>query len=297
MRIRSIEAFISAYTGRSMTQASQKLHLTQPALTKMIQTLESELGISLFIRGARGIEPTAHADAFFPRAKRILAELDAAQDEFAALTGGQTGRLRVGSDSYVAAEMLPTAVTNVLQSVPDLKIEIVTGTSDHLATAIEDGDLDFFVTSVSRSVNLTDLVTISILQERYCVVARANHPLTSGNGVTLADIAEYPWINIGDNFALSSNIVPIFEQMGVRLPKKIVETDSISYLVAHLLRSDSLSYQPSRLLETAGLTALNIEDAPGALGQFKVVAAHRKDRPLSRGADLLLQQLAMSTAA
>ncbi len=71
-----------------------------------------------------------------------------------------------------------------------------------------------------------------------------------------------------------------------------VETDSISYLVAHLLRSDSLSYQPRRLL-AGGLAALNIEDAPGALGQFKVVAAHRKDKPLSRGAELLLQQFSV----
>lgn len=293
MRIRSIEAFISAYSGRSMTHASLKLNLSQPALTKMIQTLEAELGIKLFIRGARGIEPTMHAEAFFPRANRILAELNAAQAEFAALAGGNTGRLRVGSDSYVAAEMLPNAVTDVLQSVPDLKIEIVTGTSDHLATAIENGDLDFLVTSVSRSVDLTDLVTITILQEQYCVVARSNHPLTSSKHVTLADMTEYPWINIGDNFALTSNIVPIFEQMGIKLPKKIVETDSISYLVAHLLRSDSLSYQPRRLLETAGLAALNIVDAPGSLGQFKVVAAHRKDKPLSPEAKLLLQRLAV----
>ena len=87
--------------------------------------------------------------------------------------------------------------------------------------------------------------------------------------------------------------MPIFEQMGVRLPRKIVETDSISYLIAHLHRSDSLSYQPRRLLEAGGLTALAIEDAPGALGQFKVVAAHRRDRPLSRGAELLLQQFSV----
>lgn len=146
--------------------------------------------------------------------------------------------------------------------------------------------------AVLRSVDLTGLVTRSILQERYCVVARSGHPLASRERVTLDDMAEYPWINVGDNFALTSNIVPIFEQMGVRLPQKVVETDSISYLVAHLLRSDSLSYQPRRLL-AGGLAALNIEDAPGALGQFKVVAAHRKDKPLSRGAELLLQQFSV----
>lgn len=291
MRIRAIKAFVAAYTGRSLTHASMKLHHSQPALTKMIQTLESELGVTLFNRRARGLEPTAHAEAFLPRAKRILAELEAAQGEFAALTVGKAGRLRVGADSYVAAELVPAAVTDVLQSVPDLKIEIVTGTSDHLATATENGDLDFFVTSVSRSVDLTNFVTTPILQEDYCVVARANHPLASAQHVTVASIADYPWVNIGDNFILSSNIVPIFEQMGVRPPKKIVETDSIFYLVAHLLRSDSLSYQPRRVLKAGDLVALTIEDAPSSLSQFRVVAARRKDVPLSRSAELLLARL------
>jgi len=292
VRTQSINAFVAVYMSGSMTHASQDLNLTQPALTKMIQALESELGVKLFIRCARGIEPTAYADMWFPRAKRILAELDAGKREFAALAGGRSGRLRVGSDSYVAAEMLPIAVTDMLSSVPDLKIEIMTGTGDHLAEATKDGELDFFVTSVSRSVKLTDLVTISILQEPYCVVARSDHPLASLKDISLATIAEYPWINVGDDFSLSSNIVPLFEQASIGLPKKVVETDSIAYLIAHLLRSDSLSYQPRHVLKVEGLTALDIDASPGQLSQFQVVAAHRKDKPLPRGGELLLKYLA-----
>ncbi len=124
-------------------------------------------------------------------------------------------------------------------------------------------------------------------------MARSVHPLATRERVTLADKPTIPGSMLVTIFALTSNIVPIFEQMGVKLPQKVVETDSISYLIAHLLRSDSLSYQPRRLLEAGGLTALNMEDAPGTPGQFKVIAAHRKDKPLSRAAELLLQQLAV----
>lgn len=291
MRVRSIQVFVAAYTGLSMTQASLELNLSQPALTKTIQTLESELGAKLFTRGPRGIQPTEYAEIFLPRAKRILAELDAVKSEFAALRGGKTGRLRVGSDSYVAAEILPTAVTRVLSDVPDLKIEILTGTSDQLSELMENGDLDFLVTSVSRSMKLEELVTITLLQENYCVVARADHPLMVQEGVHLSDVVAYPWINVGDKFASSSNIVPILKQMGIKLPEKIVETDSIAYLVAHLLRSDALSYQPRRVLQAAGLSSLNVEGISESLSQFKVIAAHRKDRPLSRTAEKLLKYL------
>ena len=105
-------------------------------------------------------------------------------------------------------------------------------------------------------------------------------------------MAEYPWINVGDDFARSSNVVPIFERAGVRLPKKVVETDSVAYVIAHLLRSDSLSYQPRHVQKAGGLTALDIDGSFGGLSHFKVVAAHRKDKPLSVGAELLLKHLA-----
>lgn len=93
-------------------------------------------------------------------------------------------------------------------------------------------------------------------------MARSGHPLASRERVTLDDMAQYPWINVGDNFALTSNIVPIFEQMGVRLPQKVVETDSISYLVAHLLRSDSPSYQPRGRAPVAAVFRLSRPTSP-----------------------------------
>lgn len=297
MRTRSIKAFVTTYTCRSMTAASYELHVSQSALTKMILSLEERLGVRLFIRHPRGIAPTAYADVLFPYAKRILSELDAVTGELAALSSGKSGRLKVGADSYVAAELLPIAVTAALSRTPDLKVEIVTTTGDNLVAAVADGTLDFLITSVSQSVDLSSLRVIPILTEPYYIVARRGHPLAARKRVDLASVADYPWVNVGEDFSRTSNIAPIFRKAGIKLPENIVETDSITYLVAHLLRSDSLSYQPRRVLAANGLAYLKVGDPPHVLGEFRVVAAHRMGKAPSPGAQLLLGLITESASA
>ncbi|MGE3991919.1 LysR family transcriptional regulator [Pseudorhodoplanes sp.] len=291
MRTRSIRAFLLAHTYRSITKAAHEMNLTQPALTKTIQLLEADLGVTLFKRGARGLEPTFFAEAFAPFAQRILAEIEAAKNELSALAVGKVGNLRVGADSYVVSGILPPAISHLLELIPNLKIEISSGVSDVLLEATLNGAFDLCITSLSRRSKMSSLEIIELLNQDYAVVARHGHPLAARNDVRLAEIVTYPWVHVGRDFHASSSIVPLLQAERIELPTKIISTDSITYLLAHLRRSDCLSYQPARLIDGADVAHIRIVDAPAILSQFRIVACHARDQPLSLGARQLVSEL------
>ena len=74
MDVRTLRAFVAVFEERNITAAATRLFITQPTLSTTIKTLEDELGVTLFVRQARGVEGTEAAHRLYPRAKRLIAE-------------------------------------------------------------------------------------------------------------------------------------------------------------------------------------------------------------------------------
>ena len=109
MEIRQLRAFIAIAESGTFTAGALRVHVTQAAISMQIRQLENELGARLFIRAPRRVILTEAGEHLLERARHILREHDAAQDEIAELAGAERGRLRIGSASAgITSDPLPT---------------------------------------------------------------------------------------------------------------------------------------------------------------------------------------------
>ena len=249
MRISQLEAFIAVYSFRSISKAAVSLRVSQPALTKTVRLMEGELGVTLFNRYPRGVEATIYGHTLAVHAKHVSAEFRTARSQIAAISGGHLGSVRIGAGPYVVADLLPSAVTRVVTKHPKLHVEIVSGSHEHLVGALETGDLDLCVVSKLHDAYFSDVTTIELTQDEFGVIAREGHPLVGDANLRLSDVISYPWVFLGRKFSVASQFAAILRAQKMPYPDSITETDSMAYLVSHLLKSDSLSYQPRHFAE------------------------------------------------
>ena len=107
MLLSQVESFLETSRHRNLSRAADALHVTQPALTARIQSLEAELGTALFVRGRHGMDLTDAGRAFLPYAERAMAALDAGASLLTELRRGGTGELVLGAAPAVSTYVLP----------------------------------------------------------------------------------------------------------------------------------------------------------------------------------------------
>jgi DNA-binding transcriptional LysR family regulator len=179
----------------SFGRAAERLGYTQSAVSQQIATLERIVGERLVERpgGPRPVAMTEAGRILLRHAESIVARLQAAQADLAALSSGQAGSLRVGTFQSVGVKVLPEVLRRFRSSWPDVWIELHESHSDgNLAEAVERGDLD--LAFVQLPLDNAALETLELLRDEYVLVAAVDSPLATGKRPSLREIAEQPLI-------------------------------------------------------------------------------------------------------
>src|SRR5256885_10700797 len=122
-RLRHVELIAALSESRSILKASRRLNLTQPTLSKALQDVEATLGLSLFERTNRGLEPTPYGEIFARHAKIVLAQLRHAAEELESLRAGYSGKVTVGTLLAASASILPDAIARLKSERPGVTID------------------------------------------------------------------------------------------------------------------------------------------------------------------------------
>src|SRR5688500_7403896 len=124
MELRQLRYLLAVVEEANFTRASEKVFVSQSALSQQIQALEQEIGTVLLDRSKRGVRLTAAGEILRHHAQRIFLELEQAQTAIQELEGLQRGELRIGVVQTVNAYLLPSLVTAFLGRYPDIKLSI-----------------------------------------------------------------------------------------------------------------------------------------------------------------------------
>ncbi|PSQ93843.1 MAG: LysR family transcriptional regulator, partial [Proteobacteria bacterium SW_6_67_9] len=151
MDISALQAFEAVCRGRSFSQAADELFLTQPAVSKRIAALESELGTRLFDRIGRAVVPTEAGRALQPHARHVLAEVEASRQAIADLSGQVAGRLQVGTSHHIGLHRLPPILRAYTQDYPGVELDLDFMDSEQACLAVERGDLELAVVTLPAS--------------------------------------------------------------------------------------------------------------------------------------------------
>ena len=124
MDTQNLKAFLLVAETGSFSLAAQKLHLTQPAVSKRVAQLEEQLNVTLFDRIGRTINTTEAGDALLPHARAVQLELQAAEQSVRDLAGEVRGRLRLATSHHIGLHHLPPVLSYFSKTYPAVQLDI-----------------------------------------------------------------------------------------------------------------------------------------------------------------------------
>src|SRR5947208_9047270 len=181
----------------SFSAAAEALSFTQSAVGQQIAALERESGTKLVERGARGIRLTPAGQALVSHADAIIARLEDAEQELAAIAGLKGGRLRTASFQSAGGTLVPRALAEFHRRHPDVDLSATTAELSEAHEALRTGEIDVAIIMDFEAQPLTyaDLETEHLLDDPYQVALPINHRLAKKSRVALSELADDDWIN------------------------------------------------------------------------------------------------------
>ena len=275
----------------NLRRSAAALNLTQPAATRMLQDLETMLGLKLFERSHRGMSPTPYGEVMIRHADAVLADLDSAREELSALAEGSHGRVAVGTLMSTASLLLPRTIARAKARSSRLQITVQEGTHENLLEALLRGDLDLMLGRVLPGGE-NDAVLIEVLyREEFRVVCGAANPLARRRR-KLGELVDRPWILPPAQVPLRHRMEALFLAEAGRRPSDLVESVSLLTNLTLLRESAALGVLPAetaRHYAKLGLIAELGVSLKGILGPVALVT--RRNHARSPAAETFLADL------
>lgn len=227
LRTRHLEVLLAVAAAGSMQRATQRIRLTQPAISKLIGELESIFSTTLFERSKRGVSLTESGQALVERAQFLINDLEHTKEEIAAIDSGTIGRLRIGALPVVESSILPQSLLALRKAAPTLRIQIEEGTRASLLASLRRGELDCVIGRLDVGSQEAGLYCETLLRLPVLIITATRHPLAQQKKVTLSDLAAYPWLLPRIGAPIRTVIDSLFVNAGLAAPVPLIESTSI----------------------------------------------------------------------
>lgn len=198
--IRQIDAFLALAGQRHFTRAAAQCHLSQPAFSALIRSLEDELQVRLFDRSTRHVELTAEGVNFTESAHRIRAEVDRAITGMRDAVTLKRGKVSIALLPSLAAGWLPQRLAEFRKRFPGIELEISDVLSEPCIELVDAGKADFALAAIRADT--PDLQAEPFCSDDFHLVCRADHPLArrprsrAQQPISIEQLAQYPFIHM-----------------------------------------------------------------------------------------------------
>ncbi len=191
-----LQAFVAIAEQASFQKAADTLYITQTALTRRLQNLEALLGVKLIERTTRSVAMTQLGSDFFPQARRLLADLENALTEIHQTGSAQRGDVSIACVPTVGVQYLPRIIQEYAARYPQNRIKILDHASSGVANAVLRREAEFGINI--GGPHHPELTSVAMLQDRFVVICRDDHPLAKRRTVSWRQLAGYRLIFAGE---------------------------------------------------------------------------------------------------
>lgn len=193
MEIRVLRYFLEVAREGSVTHAAERLHISQPTLSKQLKDLEAELGKKLFVRSSFSVRLTDEGMLLRKRAEDILDMVDKTADEFKALGQIVGGDIRIGCAESDGIKHLARRIKAVQARYPGIRVHLYSGDTEDLAERLDRGLLDFAV--IAQAVDLSKYNYLELPEaDIWGVVMRKDASLAQREAICIDDLLDLPLI-------------------------------------------------------------------------------------------------------
>jgi DNA-binding transcriptional LysR family regulator len=277
----------------SFSGAAEALSYTQSAVSQAIARLEAEVGATLVVRDRRGVRPTAAGAMLVEHAEVIFAQVEAAEEDLAAVLGVRGGRLRVASFPSAGATLMPLAVAAFRARHPDVTLTLAEGEPEQIAPRLRAGEFDLallFEFPGVRERAGVGLRTVALLEDPMHVVLPAAHPLAAKPALTLADLRDEEWVQTSASSPCARHVVRSCLAAGFE-PHATFESDDYETVQGLVAAGVGVALIP-RLALTRVHAGIVVRGLAPASPARKVVAATMSGPGVAPAAETMIQVLA-----
>ena len=307
--LRQLRAFTGVYRARSITRAARELGITQSATSLLIQQLEAQLGVKLFDRTTRAVQPTLAAHEAFHAAERMLGDAQGLSRRMRDLAEARAGRVAFLASAGAASALMPRVLAQFRAVHPDIEIDMRDVAADDLVPRMIATDAEFAIGSVEGEI--AEMKIETLIGGRLSAIGRATAEFAARRSLTWDELAHQPVIAMRRETRIRMQIDQTLGQQGKRLaptyevtlintalamtaqglglailPATMLPADQFPMLIAKPLTRPAIT-RPVSLLQRAGPHAVACRkslrrgrtDGPRA-----VAGVHRSGVVLSSGA-------------
>lgn len=265
LRLRHLELLVALSESESMRSAASRLHLSQPAISKMLGEVEGCFGVKLFERSHQGVHANALGASAAFRARAVLNELAHATQDVDAMQSGIAAVLRVGAPSVTAT--IPDAIARLRERMPGVSVQLREGRVHELIQRLLEGELDCVFGAITPELIASDMIPLLeplvLLPDTLCVLTSAASIHAGRRKLGWAQLHSAQWIVPPKETLVRQAFVTAFLNRGLTPPTPVVEAMS-SVTIGSLLRKDPLLVSAVRLehaldeIARGGVCQLNV---------------------------------------
>ena len=239
--------FLAVAKHHSITRAANELYTSQPAVSRTIKNLESDLGVKLFSRSKQGVELTEDGKLLYDRVSQAFLLIQKGEEEVSLSGGLKSGSIRLGATITALDEYLFDFIERFRSLYPEVKIRISTQSSDATISLLKSGVIDIaFVTTPFHAGeeledrHLSDFDNVFICGNDYKELIHGVH--------TIAELSSYPLVYLSSSMQLREYSDAIFEQSGINVTPSF-ELDSASTIVPMVAKNLGIGLVPKSLVK------------------------------------------------
>lgn len=294
MDLRQLQLFRRIVAEGSFSRAAAALGIAQPALSRQVRALETELGIRLLHRNGRGVIPTEEGRRFADAVSPVLDDLDRIREETMAAQGVVRGRLSVAMPPSVAAALGPALMRQVRAEMPEVQLSLRDGFTGTIHEWLARGEVDIAVLNTMRrspAVRTEPLYDAHLFLVHAPGDARVAKRLTRKGEIRLADVASLPLLLPGRHHGVRREIEAALSTARLSAPQ-VEDVDSLSavkHMVAEGLGYTLFAWDAVALEIEAGVLAAARVCAPMLLHGF-VLGTSAEVSPAARAVVRFLRE-------
>jgi LysR family transcriptional regulator, regulator of abg operon len=244
MKLTALRALIAAVEEGSLRSAARRLGVSQPALTKLVRELETELATTLLARSTTGVVATAQGKVLYERACAAERELGQAVDQIRQLGGRMVGKIDIGAVPLAVMLLIPETLRTFGREFPEIRLRISEELYIAQLTRLRRGEVDVAIGPLPDGMPLGEFVVEPLMPISMVVVVRKGNPLAKAR--SLAELAAAPWVFTGAS-PDAGYARQMFESHGLPPPPAGALVNSTLGLLALVAGGDFVGLMPYQL--------------------------------------------------
>jgi LysR family transcriptional regulator, benzoate and cis,cis-muconate-responsive activator of ben and cat genes len=198
VELRHLRYFVAVAEMENVSRAAmQRLHVSQPSLSRQIRDLEDEIGVRLLERTAKSVKLTDAGRAFLEEARAILKQTDDAVGKVRAIAGKAEAELNIGDWPLATGRFMATLLRQYQKVMPNVRVKLHDWPVEKNIAGVRDGRLQLAILLPPLKSNALDELQFEQLRTaRVCLAVSCNHPFARKQSISLADAAREPFIGL-----------------------------------------------------------------------------------------------------